>query len=80
MIYKMIYKHNRHFVNNAAVDSEEIAKLIGVSAYRRKTDLKQAVVRDMEQLLFGITQKTDVKNYYDNIPPEYFNIETRGGN
>lgn len=78
MIYKMIYKHNRQLANSNPLDSEEITNMIGVSAFKRKMDLKQEVVKKMEELLFDIAKRTDVKNYYENLSPRYYHIQTRG--
>ena len=78
MIYKMIYKHNKQFINSKTVSSGEIAGLIGISDFRTKIQLKQTVIQEMEQLLFGIIKSTSVKNYYEYLSPKYFNVQTQG--
>lgn len=78
MIYKMIYKHNRNFINNEAITPIEITELINVNQYKTKLHLKQLVISKMEALLFNIKNKIDVKTYYENLSPKYYHVETRG--
>jgi len=78
MIYKLIYKNNKKFVNSNTVAAVEITDMIGVSEFKTKMHLKQTVVKYMEALLFDIIKITDVKSYYENLSPKYDYDETRG--
>jgi len=76
----MIFKHNKQFANRNAVSSFEIDNLIGLANFRTKKDLKQTVVRQMEQLLFNFESIIDVENYYENLTPKYLDVEKTGDN
>lgn len=80
MIYKMIYKHNKQFISSSTDHTSEITNLISVGDLRTKMQLKQTVIKQMEKLLFNFVNSIDVKDYYENLSPKYFNVENIGNN